>query len=79
MKGLDKLDGAAMFDPALCPNKCGRKYRGKSRKSNLKVHLKYECGVPWQFQCQYLLPPEFFHKAHLKVHIGVVHGILLMK
>lgn len=74
--GLDRLDIAAIPDPAVCPNHCGRKYRGKSRKSNLKVHLKYECGVPRQFQCEFC-QRSFVHKAHLKGHVGVVHGIVL--
>lgn len=71
------MDVAALFDPAICPNQCGRRYTGKNRKSNLKVHLKYECGVPRQFQCQYC-QKNFVRKGHLKAHVGIIHGILLL-
>lgn len=71
----ERLEKAALYDPAICPNQCGRRYKGKSRKSNLKVHLKYECGVPRQFRCEYC-HRTFVHKAHLKGHLGLVHGII---
>lgn len=76
VEDLLKLDEAVLYDPAICPNQCGRKYRGKRRKSHLKVHMKYECGVPRQFRCEYC-QKNFVHKAHLKVHLGVIHGVLL--
>jgi len=75
VKGSERLEMAALYDPAVCPNNCGRRYKGKSRKSNLKVHLKYECGVPRQFRCEYC-HRTFVHKAHLKGHLGLVHGII---
>lgn len=75
VKGSERLEMAALYDPAICPNNCGRRYKGKSRKSNLKVHLKYECGVPRQFRCEYC-HRTFVHKAHLKGHLGLVHGII---
>lgn len=73
---VHKLNEAVKFDPAVCPNGCGRKYRGKNRKSNLKVHMRFECGVPRQFQCQ-ICNRDFVLKAHLRGHMGVVHGVVL--
>lgn len=76
VKSLDQLEAVSYFDLAVCPNQCGRKYRGKSRKSHLKAHLKYECGVPRQFICEYC-HRSFVHKAHLKGHIGFIHGVVI--
>lgn len=66
------------MDPAVCPNLCGRKYSGKFRKPNLKRHLKYECGVPRRFQCMFC-QKSFVHKAHVKGHMGFVHGFITQK
>ncbi|XP_050535142.1 zinc finger protein 710-like [Daktulosphaira vitifoliae] len=46
----NKLKQLSKTDPALCPNQCGRSYRGKSRKAHLKRHLLHECGVPKKFK-----------------------------
>ncbi|XP_026815253.1 zinc finger protein 2-like [Rhopalosiphum maidis] len=45
------------LDPTECPNMCGRSYRGKFRKSSLRRHLIYECGVDPQFKCPVCLKP----------------------
>lgn len=55
-----------------CPNGCGKKY---SLKGNLSVHLKYQCGVPKQFQCS-VCGKEFTLKAHWKTHMGLVHKLI---
>ncbi|VVC28707.1 Zinc finger C2H2-type [Cinara cedri] len=49
MNGL--LNEAIRNDPALCPNGCGRSYKGIHRKGILKHHLIYTCGVNPQFKC----------------------------
>ncbi|KAE9534803.1 hypothetical protein AGLY_008095 [Aphis glycines] len=41
-----QLDEFCKTDPAICPNSCGRKYKGQYRKQLLKRHLTHECGVP---------------------------------
>uniref|UniRef100_A0A2S2QS88 Longitudinals lacking protein, isoforms N/O/W/X/Y n=2 Tax=Sipha flava TaxID=143950 RepID=A0A2S2QS88_9HEMI len=46
-------------DAIFCTNKCGRKY--KSKKA-LYAHLKYECGVDPQFQCQ-VCQKSYKHKC----------------
>ncbi|VVC28705.1 Zinc finger C2H2-type,Zinc finger, RING/FYVE/PHD-type [Cinara cedri] len=35
----------------FCPNSCGRSYSGNHRSTNLKRHLRYECGIEPQFTC----------------------------
>ncbi|XP_039284550.1 longitudinals lacking protein, isoforms A/B/D/L-like isoform X1 [Nilaparvata lugens] len=52
-----------------CPNNCGRSY---NNKGNLNRHLRYECGVEPQFQCDqcsYLTK----HKDHLRKHVLLKH------
>lgn len=62
----------ATTDPTLCPNKCGRLYKGANRKYNLKRHLIYECGVNPQFKC-IICQKLFRYKHSLQYHIGCVH------
>lgn len=72
---LLKLDESCKNDPAICPNMCGRRYVGAARKSHLKRHMFYECGVPRQFQCS-LCRKQFKQKVHLKCHLLSVHNII---
>lgn len=45
-------------------NKCGKSY---TTIYNLKRHLRFECGVPPQFECE--CGTRFKHKHHLTDHI----------
>lgn len=72
---LSQLEMLTTDDPALCPNGCGHKYKGKWRKYNLKSHLLYECGVPRQFQC-YICSKSFAQKVSLKTHVAKIHKIV---
>ncbi|CAI6368744.1 unnamed protein product [Macrosiphum euphorbiae] len=45
------LNMASLSDPAFCPNGCNRSYKGTKRKSNLKRHLKYSCGMYPKWKC----------------------------
>ncbi|VVC28710.1 Zinc finger C2H2-type,Zinc finger, RING/FYVE/PHD-type [Cinara cedri] len=47
---LRLVDQAITCDPAYCPNKCGRFYKGQHRKINLRRHV-FECGVLPRFPC----------------------------
>lgn len=73
---LSQLDAYVVDDPALCPNGCGHRYKGKWRKYNLKSHLLYECGVPRQFRC-HLCHKSFSQKTTLKMHVAKIHKILM--
>lgn len=55
-----------------CPNRCGHGYAGEMRMSNLKRHLKFECGVEPQFKCPYC-EKRSRHKSDLKKHIISIH------
>lgn len=55
-----------------CPNNCGRSYSGHHRKSNVKRHLRYECGIEPQFTCT-TCQKRFYFKSSLKTHLGRVH------
>ncbi|XP_050061618.1 longitudinals lacking protein, isoforms A/B/D/L-like isoform X18 [Aphis gossypii] len=72
---LFKLEESCKQDPAICPNMCGRRYVGVARKSHLKRHLFYECGVPRQFECSLCLK-QFKQKVHLKGHLLSMHSII---
>lgn len=72
---LFKLEESCKQDPAICPNMCGRRYVGVARKSHLKRHLFYECGVPRQFECSLCLK-QFKQKVHLKCHLLSMHSII---
>lgn len=64
----NKLKQLCKTDPALCPNQCGRSYKGKSRKSHLKRHLIHECGVPKKFRCD-LCSRRFAYNVSLEKHL----------
>lgn len=57
----------------LCPNNCGRSY---NHRGTLRRHLKYECGVPPQFKCEYC-PRTFAQKVNLNKHQMAVHKDIL--
>jgi len=57
----------------LCPNNCGRSY---NHRGTLRRHLKYECGVPPQFKCEYC-PRTFAQKVNLNKHQMAVHKNIL--
>lgn len=63
-------------NPVYCPKNCGRCYKGIWRKYNLQKHLKFECGVEPQFKCL-ACSKSFSLKANLKMHMLVVHKIIL--
>lgn len=71
-KWLSQLNKLSINDPAICPNMCGRKYKGLRRKCHLKRHLTYECGVPKKFQC-HLCFKRFAQNDTLKSHLIMVH------
>lgn len=60
-------------DPLSCPSGCGRSYKGRHRKYNLKYHLKNDCGVTKpQFYCTFC-KKQFWHKRSLTFHLTSVH------
>lgn len=59
-------------DPVLCPNYCGRLYRGPQRNCNLRKHLKLECGVAPMFLCR-ICSRRFTRNENLKRHLVIVH------
>lgn len=69
---LSQLNELSVNDPAICPNMCGRKYKGEHRKYHLKRHLINECGVPKKFQCHVCLR-RFAQNFNLKSHLVMVH------
>lgn len=60
----------------FCPNMCGRSYRGRYRFKNIKRHLRYECGVQPQFQCNVCLK-RFTHNSDRKKHMVMIHKTVL--
>ncbi|XP_065203462.1 zinc finger protein 225-like [Planococcus citri] len=58
--------------PHFCPKNCGRKY--KHRRS-LKLHLRYECGIAPQFECE-VCQRKFSHRANMKIHCLTIHKII---
>lgn len=66
------LNQASRYDPAYCPNGCGRSYKGIWRKNNLKNHLIRACGVDPQFKCP-LCKKLLTQKQSLKYHLTTFH------
>ncbi|XP_060839242.1 sex determination protein fruitless-like isoform X8 [Rhopalosiphum padi] len=73
----DVLKILSETDPAICPNKCGHKYKGISRKAHLKRHLIYECGVPKKFNCELCLK-KFSYNVSLQKHYNICTKNILM-
>lgn len=59
------LNGPGVFQ---CPN-CGNYYK---YKRNMLAHLKLECGMEPQFQCQFC-PCRYKQKSKLQIHVGSKH------
>lgn len=55
-----------------CPNKCGRVYH---LKNSLYKHLKFDCGVEKQFECQ-VCHKAFSRKTSMRNHLFLVHKIV---
>lgn len=70
-----QLNWITQVDPAKCPNKCGKSYKGPHRKHNLRQHLVYECGVAPKFQCRICFK-RFSRNHHLKFHLMRIHKII---
>lgn len=67
----------AVPDPLYCPNvQCSSCYTGIRRKSNLKRHLKHECGGLKKFQCSYC-SKWYSQKSNLKAHSLRIHKTIL--
>lgn len=75
---LARMNELVQNDPAYCPRNCGRSYKGKWRKTNLRNHLVYECGLPCMFKCN-ICNREFKHKCTLKSHMGCKHKMVVGK
>lgn len=75
---LARINEFVQNDPAYCPRNCGRSYKGKWRKTNLRNHLVYECGLPCMFKCN-ICNRTFKHKCTLKTHMGCKHKIVIGK
>lgn len=74
MTELNKiLNKAVVNDPALCPNGCGRSYKGAVRRSNLKQHLIYACGVNPQFTCN-ICQKQMRRMQSFRYHMASVHS-----
>lgn len=56
-----------------CPKLCGRKYKSTHA---VRTHLKYECGIEPQFQCN-ICGKKFKQPVHHRTHILSVHKVLL--
>lgn len=69
---IELINEAIKNDPALCPNGCGRSYKGTERKHNLKKHLIYACGVNPKFQCLICFR-KFVRKHTLNNHMMTRH------
>lgn len=66
---VDQLvEATSDFDPAVYPNRC-RKYR-------LKTYPKNNRDILWPFRCEDC-QKNFNYKSRLRVHLGIVHGIIL--
>ncbi|XP_060880765.1 uncharacterized protein LOC132952475 [Metopolophium dirhodum] len=72
---MQLLESVPDCDPMFCPNFCGRSYKGKYRKHNLKRHMMLSCGVNAQFECTFC-QKRFRSNQILKVHLAYVHDIL---
>lgn len=70
---MSNLEQIATYNPAICPNKCGRKFGGRGRKANLKLHLSRECGM--LVNCP-LCPKTFIQRRSLKYHMGTFHKMI---
>lgn len=68
---LHRVEESVAYDPAHCPNGCGRFYQGQHRKINLRRHV-LECGVSPRFRCD-LCNKRFFRRYQLKIHMNNVH------
>lgn len=68
---IENLDHIAKNDPSACPQNCGRKYGGKFRKGNLKLHLTKECGK--SASCS-LCKKSFKNITYLKHHLETIHN-----
>lgn len=55
-----------------CPNGCGRMYH---LKNSLYKHLKFDCGVEKQFECQ-VCGKQFSRKTSMRNHLFLVHKIV---
>ncbi|XP_026814590.1 sex determination protein fruitless-like isoform X20 [Rhopalosiphum maidis] len=73
---LAKLNWITQLDPAICPNKCGKLYKGPYRKHHLRQHLVYECGVIPKFQCRICFK-RFARNPQLKYHLIRIHKIIV--
>lgn len=71
------LKEAAIHDPAYCPNKCGRSYKGHYRRVSLRRHMLYECGALPRFPCD-VCKKQFYRRYQLTVHSATVHKLLWM-
>lgn len=70
------FDSTCQPDPILCPNNCGRRYKGEQRKMLLKRHLDNECGVPKKFQCLVCFN-KFSQKWNMKSHMLNKHNYIM--
>jgi len=70
---LTKLDQVVKYNPSICPKNCGRKFGGKNRKSNLKLHLLKECGKT--VTCLICMK-KFNTVSSLKCHLGIIHKVI---
>lgn len=52
-----------------CPNRCGRVYH---LKNSLYKHMKFDCGVEKQFECQ-VCHKAFSRKTSMRNHVFLVH------
>lgn len=66
------INKASETDPAFCPNGCRRSFKGYKRRSNLKSHLMYACGVDPQFKCT-ICQKQWRQNKSLKYHMATVH------
>lgn len=72
---LEDIDDYPFNDPpnpVVCPNMCGRSYKGNFRKYSLKRHLFNECGVDPRFECP-VCQKRFKDKGSMKRHVAGIH------